>query len=308
MKLHRPGNAGTGSPLITVAELREALQSGEPPVVLDVRSGASGRAAFLSGHVPTAVHVDLQADLSGPGVPEDGRTPLPAAASLQDAMRRWGISAGRPVVAYDDNRGLTAARAWWVLRWAGHARVQVLDGGLSAWAADGALTTELSVPVPGDVTVLPGSLPAWTASDVLALPTAGVLVDAREPARYAGQSEPLDPVAGHIAGAINVPTTGNLGSDGRFLPPAELRSRFEAAGLAGRDPIVVYCGSGVSAAHELLALQVAGLDAVMYPPSWSGWIADPAHPVTNGSSPSSGAAALAPPGENALAPPEEKLP
>ncbi len=271
------------NPLIAARSLREALDSDTPPVVLDVRSGPDGLAVFLAGHIPTAVYVDLQADLSGPGAPGDGRTPLPTAASLQESMRHWGISAGRPVVVYDTNGGMSAARAWWVLRWAGHAAVRLLDGGLPAWAdAGGELTAELAAPGRGDVTARPGFLPTWTAADVVALPDRGVLVDARDAARYRGDSEPLYEVAGHIPGAISLPTAGNLDRDGRFLPKAELRARFAASGLEGRDPIVVYCGSGVSAAHELLALQVAGLEGVLYPPSWSGWIADPAHAVATG--------------------------
>ncbi len=273
-------------PLVSGAELRDALDSAEPPVVLDVRSGQGGRARFLAGHLPTAVCVDLQADLSGPGTRSDGRTPLPAAASLQESMRAWGISAGRQVVVYDEARGMVAARAWWILRWAGHAAVRLLDGGLPAWGdAGGELTTAVDVPRRGDVCVRTGSLPAWTASDVVALPATGVLVDAREPARYSGASEPLDPVAGHIPGAINLPASENLDDSGRFLPPDRLRARFQASGLEGCDPIVVYCGSGVTAAHELVALQAAGLEGVMYPASWSGWISDPANPVTVGTRP-----------------------
>jgi len=274
------------NPLITASELRAALGSDRPPVVLDVRSGPGGRAAFLAGHIPTALYVSLQSDLSGPDGPAEGRTPLPDAASLQEAARGWGISTGCDVVVYDDVRGLSAGRAWWILRWAGHAAVRLLDGGLAAWNdAGGELTTELTTPRRGDFVVRPGSLPVFTAGDVIALPATGILVDARESARYSGESEPLDPVAGHIPGAISLPTTSNLGSDGRFLAPAALRARFAASGLQGRDPIVVYCGSGVTAAHEILALHVAGLEAVMYPPSWSGWISDPSHPVSTGSSP-----------------------
>jgi thiosulfate/3-mercaptopyruvate sulfurtransferase len=273
-------------PLISADELREALESPTPPVVLDVRSGDDGRAAFLAGHIPAARYVDLRTDLSGPGGPEEGRTPLPSAAALQESMRGWGISAATGVVVYDGGSGLSAARAWWLLRWAGHARVRLLDAGLTAWAdAGGELVTDLITPARGDVVVRPGSLRTLTAADVVALPSTGVLVDARDAARYSGETEPLDPVAGHIPGAISLPTTANLGPDGRFLHPDALRARFQAGGLLGRDPIAVYCGSGVTAAHEILALQVAGLEAAMYPPSWSGWITDPAHPVETGSGP-----------------------
>jgi len=265
------------SPLITPRELSNALAAADPPVVLDLRSD------YAEGHIPTAVAVNLRAQLSGPGGPHDGRTPLPAPDALQEAMRDWGVCTGRLVVAYDDASGLSAGRAWWVLRWAGHAPVRVLDGGLSAWlAAGGELTTEVVVPDRGDITVRPGSVRVSAADDVAALPATGALVDAREPDRYRGESDPLDPVAGHIPGAISLPTSANLGPDGRFLPAEQLRERFAAAGLVGREPIVVYCGSGVSAAHELIALQTAGLDAVLYPPSWSGWTSDPNRPVATG--------------------------
>jgi len=272
------------SPLISAGELRQAIESGAPPVVLDVRSGEDGRSGYLAGHVPAAVYVDLQTELSGPGEPAAGRSPLPEPAALQEAMRGWGIGAGNDVVVYDNVRGLSAGRAWWVLRWAGHAAVRLLDGGLPAWAeAGGQLATEVPAPERGDVVVRPGSLPTFTAADVIALPATGVLIDAREFSRYTGETEPLDPVAGHIPGAVSLPTTANLGSDGRFLAPDDLRARFAAAGVQGSDPVVVYCGSGVTAAHEILALQVAGLEGVMYPPSWSGWISDPSRPVATGS-------------------------
>ncbi len=275
------------SPLITATELREAVEAGGQLVVLDVRSGPDGLSGFLAGHIPAAVYVGLAEDLAGPGTPADGRTPLPAPASLQASMRRWGISAATEVVVYDTVGGLSAARAWWTLRWAGHCPVRLLDGGIAAWQqAGGELTTAVADPAPGDVIVQPGALPTWSAADVIALPATGVLVDAREAARYRGESEPLDAVAGHIPGAISLPTTANLGSDGRFLPAEALLERFRVSGLDGRDPIVVYCGSGVSAAHELLALEIAGLPGVLYPPSWSGWIADPAHAVATGDGPS----------------------
>ncbi len=273
-----------GGPLITPGGLRTALQSPAPPVVLDVRSGEQGRAAFLAGHIPAAQLADLRTDLSGPGAAAEGRTPLPTAAALEESMRGWGISAGTSVVVYDTGGGLTAARAWWLLRWAGHDKVRLLDGGLSAWVrAGGALVTGLVTPAPGDVVVRPGSLPTLTAADVVALPATGLLVDARDAARFSGESEPLDSIAGHIPGAINLPTSANLDADGHFLSPERLRARFEARGLPGHDPIAVYCGSGVTAAHEILALQVAGLQAAMYPPSWSGWISDPSHLVETGS-------------------------
>jgi thiosulfate/3-mercaptopyruvate sulfurtransferase len=283
------------SPLISADELREAVSGagaeGVPggagarsaaPVILDVRSGAGGKPDYLAGHIPSAVYVDLVTDLSGNRRPggHEGRSPLPDPGVLENLMRGWGIGTGRPAVVYDDVGGFSAARAWWLLRWAGHAPVRVLDGGLGAWvAAGGSLTTAITVPERGDVVARPGSLPAWSADDVAALPAGGVLIDARPAERYRGESEPLDAVAGHIPGAINLPTADNLAPDGRFLPEAELRARFDAHGLRGREPLIVYCGSGITAAHELLALNAAGLDGILYPPSWSGWISDPTRPV-----------------------------
>jgi thiosulfate/3-mercaptopyruvate sulfurtransferase len=208
---------------------------------------------------------------------------MPTPAVLQRALRRAGISAGSTIVVYDDWNGLSAARAWWLLRWAGLPDVRVLDGGLTAWT--GPLTREPAVPTEGDVVVRPGSLPVLTADQAAKLARSGILLDVRAGERYRGEVEPIDPVAGHIPGAVNAPTTDNLAPDGRLLPPEALRARFAALGLDGSQPIGAYCGSGVTAAHELLALAVAGIDAVLYPGSWSEWVSDPARPVATGSDP-----------------------
>ncbi len=264
------------SPLISAAELHERI--GEV-TVLDVRyrmGGPGGRAEYERGHIPRASYVDLDADLAAaPG--EGGRHPLPAVEDFEAAMRKAGVRDDRPVVVYDDWSGLAAGRAWWLLRHHGHSDVRVLDGVWAAWlAAGGAVHTGTVLPGRGDFTARPGSMPVVEADDVLGVP---VLVDARAPERFRGETEPVDPVAGHIPGAINVPTTTNLAVDGRFRSPAELRALYAAAGVDGVEEVAVYCGSGVTAAHDVLALEVAGIRAALYPGSWSGWITDPARPV-----------------------------
>ena len=264
--------------LISPAELAEALGSDTPPVVLDVRwqltaAGGppfDGHAAYLTGHVPGALFVDLETELASHGAPTDGRHPLPALDDLQSAARRWGVRDGSSVVVYDGHGNLAAARAWWLLRWAGLADVRLLDGALPAWvAAGGELTTDDVVPTPGDVTLAGGALPTRDVAHVQAYD--GVLVDARAAERFRGEAEPVDPKAGHIPGAVSAPTTGNLDAEGRFLPAAELRARFAALGADGSRPVAAYCGSGVTAAHEVAALAIAGIDAALYPGSWSQW-------------------------------------
>jgi thiosulfate/3-mercaptopyruvate sulfurtransferase len=271
------------APLISAADLRDALSGPHPPVLLDVRwrlGGPDGATEYAQGHLPGAVFIDLERDLAGPPGNGAGRHPLPAPDVLQQALRRAGVSASSTIVVYDDWNSLSAARAWWLLRWAGLSDVRVLDGGLSAWT--GSLTREPALPTEGDVVVRPGSLPALTADEAAELARSGVLLDARAGERYRGDVEPIDPVAGHIPGAVNAPTTDNLAPDGRLLAPDALRARFAALGLDGSRPVGAYCGSGVTAAHELLALAVAGIDAVLYPGSWSEWVSDPARPVVTG--------------------------
>lgn len=273
-------------PIITVAELARELPD---VVLLDVRyrlGGPPGRPEYEAGHIPGAVYVDLESELAGPPGP-DGRHPLPGPDVLTAAMRRAGVGAGREVVTYDGGPGWAAARAWWLLRWAGHERVRVLDGGLPAWLAAGHdLAKDSPEPVPGDFTAAPGGLPLLSADDAAALARRGVLLDARAGERYRGEVEPIDPVAGHIPGALSAPTTDNLDPDGRFLPPGALARRFADLGVAAGSEVGVYCGSGVSAAQQILALAVAGIpDAALYVGSWSAWSADPARPVATGEHP-----------------------
>ena len=277
----------------TVSELRELLGSGRPPVVLDVRwalGDPHGRDHYAEGHVPGAVYVDLDSELAAPPGPQGGRHPLPDLAELQTAARRWGVAAGRPVVVYDDLGNTAAARAWWLLRYAGVAEVTLLDGALGAWRAAGLpLETGLPAdPAPGDVVLRAGGLPVTDADGAAELAVSGLLLDARAAERYRGEVEPVDPRAGHIPGAVSAPTGENLAADGTFLPSEALRRRFEERGARGAGAaarIGVYCGSGVTAAHQIAALEIAGFEGVLFPGSWSAWSADPDRPAAKGDQP-----------------------
>jgi thiosulfate/3-mercaptopyruvate sulfurtransferase len=278
-----------GSPLVDVPTLRAELAGGDPPVLLDVRwalGGPDGAAEYAAGHLPGAVFVDLDTQLSRPRRAGEGRHPLPDPAALQEVLRDAGISAGSPVVVYDAATSTSAARGWWVLRWASLRTVRVLDGGLAAWTAAGLpLSTDVPLPDPGDVEVAPGTLPVLDAAEVAELARTGLVLDARAAERYRGDVEPVDPVAGHVPGAVNSPTTANVTASGTFLPAEELRARFAAVGAGAEEPVGVYCGSGVTAAHTLLALEVAGLRGTLYPGSWSEWVADASRPVATGADP-----------------------
>ncbi|MDX2680664.1 sulfurtransferase [Streptomyces sp. NY05-11A] len=279
--------------IITASELAGDLAGENPPVVLDVRWQLSmakaagepsfdGRAAYEAGHVPGAVYVDLDRELAGaPG--GRGRHPLPDLAEFGAAMRRAGVFAGRPVVVYDGGQGWAAARAWWLLRWTGHPDVRVLDGGLPSWQGD--LSVDVPARVQGDFEPEPGADGLLDADGAAALARSGVLFDARAGERYRGEVEPIDRVGGHIPGAVSAPTNDNVASDGRFLSAEELKARFKALGAEDGAEVGVYCGSGVSGAHEVLALAVAGIPAALYVGSWSEWSADPARPVAVGPDP-----------------------
>lgn len=262
--------------LVQAAELADALATrSERLVILDVRwalGAPRGHPAYLRGHIPGAVFVDLESELAAHGEPTDGRHPLPDPIALQRVVARWGINDDDLVVAYDDTGGLAAARAWWLLRWAGHGYVRLLDGGLAAWVeGGGTLATNDVRPVPGSWQITTGSSPTLSADDVLPFLTEGVLLDARAAERYRGEVEPIDPVAGHIPGATSAPTVDNLSPDGRFLSADALRQRFEALGVTPDAGVAVYCGSGVTAAHEVAALTIAGFRPALYPGSWSQW-------------------------------------
>jgi thiosulfate/3-mercaptopyruvate sulfurtransferase len=272
--------------LIDAASLAAALTASTPPRVLDVRwklGGPPGAQEYAASHIPGAVYVDLDTELAGHGLPTDGRHPLPTPEDFQDAVRGWGLNDGDEVVVYDDVSGTSAARAWWLLRHAGFASVRVLDGGLAAWrAAGGALETAANIPERGTATVAYGSLPTIDADSAAGFPAAGVLLDARAGERFRGEVEPVDPRAGHIPGAVSAPTSENLAADGTLLPADVLADRFATLGVSQDAPVAVYCGSGVTAAHEILALEVAGFRAALYPGSFSAWSNDAQRPVAMG--------------------------
>lgn len=275
--------------IITATELASELDRPIAPAVLDVRyqmGGPPGRPEYEAGHVPGAVYVDLESELASPPG-QGGRHPLPDLDVFTEAMRAAGVRADRPVVVYDGGQGWAAARAWWLLRWTGHPDVRVLDGGLAAWeAAGGALSVDQSTPQEGDFTPVPGGLALLRADDAATVARRGVLLDARAAERYRGEVEPIDKVAGHIPGAVSAPTTENVVEGGTvFREASELAERFASLGATPKAEVGVYCGSGVSAAHEVLALAVAGVPAALYVGSWSEWSADPSRPVATGPQP-----------------------
>lgn len=245
----------------------------------------AGERAWRQGHVPGAGYAHLERDLSGPATAATGRHPLPEMGDFAATLSRWGVGEGIQVVAYDDAAGMFAARLWWMLRcWVGHQAVAVLDGGLAAWqAAGGRLDSGIPAPRPGTFRIGQPLDMVVTTADLERDLAAGacLLVDARTAERFGGSTEPVDPVAGHVPGAVNHPCQDNLGPDGRFLPAAELAARWRRT-LGGRAPAeaVCMCGSGVTACHDLLALEHAGLrGARLYAGSWSEWIRDPGRPV-----------------------------
>ena len=274
-------------PLVTAGQLAAELAGPGAPTVLDCRwtlAGGADRDGYGKGHLPGAVFVDLDRDLAAPPG-AGGRHPLPAPEAFQAAMRRAGVRDDRPVVAYDQGEPGGAARAWWLLGWFGHPDARVLDGGLGAWVAAGLpVTTETADPDPGDFTARPGGRSLLDAAGAARLAAAGVLLDARAPARYQGLEEPVDPVAGHIPGARNAPMADLVGDHG-LVPPASLRRLLDRHGARPGTPVGVYCGSGVVAAHLVLACEVAGIPASLYAGSWSDWVTDPSRPVATGPEP-----------------------
>ena len=272
--------------LITPAELAAVLAGPDRPVLLDVRwslAEPDGRPAYREQHLPGAVYVDLDHELAAPPSAAAGRHPLPDLEVLQTAARAWGIEDDSTVVVYDQRGNLAAARAWWLLRYAGLADVRILDGALDAWIAAG-LPTEAGevVPPPGSVTLRYGSLPTTDLDTVTGFADRARLLDVRAAERYRGETEPIDPKAGHIPGALNAPTFDNVDADGHFLDPAALRDRYAALGLPDGAEVAVYCGSGVTAAHAAAALTVAGYQPVLYPGSWSQWSNQDDRPVETG--------------------------
>lgn len=274
--------------LITVTELAGLIDAGAPLAILDVRwriDEPDGRPAYLQGHLPGAVYASLEEELSDHSVAGRGRHPLPSGSNLQVAARRWGVRQGSAVVVYDDWNRAGSARAWWVLTAAGLPNVRILDGGLAAWRASGrSLETGPATPQPGNVTVphddlYAGSRPTLTAEQAGA---GGVtLLDARAPERFRGDVEPLDPAAGHIPGATNLPSTALLDADGTFVGGDTLTQLLAERGI--RDGALgAYCGSGVTASVTVAALAAHGVDAALFPGSWSEWCADPGRAVAVG--------------------------
>ena len=289
-------NRPVNSPLISAEELAAELAAGHDIVLADVRwtlNGPPGRPEYEAGHLPGARWVDLESELTTHG-PIGGRHPLPDQAVFQAAMRRLGVSAASEVIVYDGASSLAASRLWWLLTDAGHDDVRVLDGGFAAWQAAGLSVETGSGPGPadGDFVARPGQRTAVDAAGVLALvgdrgsadgsseSTGATLIDVRAADRYAGENETIDPIAGHIPGALSRPSTENLTASGQFKPAAEIAERF--ADVDGEP--VFYCGSGITAAHTLLALESTGRTGAIYPGSWSDWITDPDRPRATGPS------------------------
>jgi thiosulfate/3-mercaptopyruvate sulfurtransferase len=230
--------------------------------------------------------VDLATELAGPADPRRGRHPLPPLVQFQRSVRRWGVSSGDVVVAYDDSGSMAAARLWWMLRNAGFSTVRLLDGGLAAWrAARYELEGGPELASSGDATLAEGAMPVIDARQAAVWARQGLLLDARAGERYRGEIEPVDPLAGHIPGAVSAPTSANVGADGRFLPAEELRQRFTLLGVRPGGATAVYCGSGVTAAHEIAALEIAGFPAALYPGSFSEWSNNAGNEVVTGAAP-----------------------
>ena len=272
---------------MSVADLTAELAADPLIVLVDVRwtlNGPPGRADYEAGHLPGAVFVDLESELTTHG-PVGGRHPLPDREVFQRAVQRIGVSAETPVVVYDGATSLAASRFWWLLSDAGHGDVRVLDGGFAAWQQTGPVETGPGrTPTAGDFVVQPGHRRVVDATAVDALTAAGAgptLVDVRAADRYAGENETIDPIAGHIPGALNRPSTANLTESGRFKDAREIAARYDD--IEGEP--VLYCGSGITAAHTLLALETVGRTGTIYPGSWSDWITDPDRPRATGPTP-----------------------
>lgn len=288
---HRNGHA-TGDAslreavLVQASALAESMGRADRPIVLAVRPNSED-SWYDAPRIPGAVDVFLDTDLAAPSDRRAGSRPLPALASLEARARAWGLKQLSDVVLYDHEGGLQAARGWWVLRWAGIARVRLLDGGYGAWRGAG-LPVEFKPPCPatGDVTLAAGGMLELDATSAARLARNGLLLDSRVRPNYeGGVSGPGEPARGHIPGAVSAPAPANLNAAGFFLSPAELRALYAAAGVDGIKPVGVYCGAGVSAAHDILALASIGVEAPMYVGSWSAWSSDPSRPVARGTDP-----------------------
>ena len=283
---------GERKSLIQAGELAALLESKSDTVLLDVRwalGDAHGREHYEAGHLPGALFVDLETELSAPPSPAAGRHPLPDAHDFAASARAWGINEESTVVLYDGTGGLAAARGWWLLRHAGAADVRVLDGGVQGWEAAGhRLETGTNTAAPGNARLGWGHMPVIGVDAAAAFPARGILLDSRAAERYRGEVEPIDPRAGHIPGARNRPTTENLDADGHLLAPGELAAALAELGVqtgAGAQAVAAYCGSGVTAAHQVLALETIGVHAALFPGSWSQYSSDAARPAATGPTP-----------------------
>ncbi|KQQ67182.1 sulfurtransferase [Microbacterium sp. Leaf320] len=276
------------SNFVSVDELNELRASETPVRVIDVRwrlDRPDGHAEYLRGHIPGAVYVPLSTELATHGEPSEGRHPLPSTQTLQDAARRWGVNRGDLVVAYDDAKGLSASRAWWLLRQGG-VDVRVLDGGIGSWTAAGLPVATDDVKVePGDVVLDEIGADAISIDEAASFPEHGVLLDVRAPERYRGDHEPLDPIGGHIPGALNLPMAAHLNPEGKILDVHTLQATFADVGVTEGTPVAAYCGSGITAAHTALVLDEAGIEAKVFPGSWSQWSNTPGRAVAVGEQP-----------------------
>lgn len=275
--------------LVHVDALVDEIAAGTPPVrLLDVRwrlNEPEGRPAYLDSHLPGAVYVDLEHDLARVGEPERGRYPLPDADDFAAAVRRWGIRAGDAVVVYDDNDGVAAARAWWLLRAHGIA-ARILDGGFRAWLRAGqSLARGDQISRAGDVPLGEGALPVASIDEAAIAPREGVLVDVRAPQHYRGLAGGADPGAGHIPGAINVPTVLHIAPDGRLHDGERIAATLAAAGVVPGIPVVLYCNNAVASAHSALAFALAGIDTRIYVGGWSQWSRTPGRAIATGGTP-----------------------
>lgn len=285
-----PGESLRRSVFIPAAELHRRLQQTPPPVLLDIRfrHGQHDRKfAYLQGHIPGAVYVDLQNDLAGRPGGTRGNRPMPPLEQIQRKAEDWGLHPESEMSVYDDDHLLQAGRGWWILRWAGVASVRLLDGGLDAWTAAG-FPTVAAVPRParGNIRLPGGQMPQMDADTAARMAKQAILLDSRGPVNYrGGPTAAGEPARGHIPGAVNMPTPDNLDADGLTLPPEALRARFAACGVDGTRPVGVYCGGGVSAAHQTAVLASIGIPATLFVGSWSAWSGDPARPVARGPHP-----------------------
>lgn len=276
--------------LIDVAELHQ-FGGSEEPIILDCRFSladpTAGKSAYQQGHLPGAQYAHLDHDLSSPIIEgKTGRHPLPSREDFIERLQQWGVNDDSQIIVYDDAGGAIAARAWWLCQWAGHAQCAVLNGGIKAWTTAGyPITTAINELKKGTATLRP-PLATTVNADEIQKAQGLQLIDARAAERYSGQVEPLDKVAGHIPGALNIPFGDNLDVSGKFLPPTDLAHRFQSVlDKNNLDNTVHYCGSGVTAAHNILAMHHAGLGMTqLYPGSWSEWIQSPDRPVAKSES------------------------